>query len=79
MIGLEDKEECKSALSAVREAIPRAKYVTDLYSGIRPAGCYYFGDIYWNTNSQGGPCSSCRSVCKGWTLILFNCGGCNII
>ena len=62
---LDDKVECESALPAIQDAIPDANFLGDMDSTFRPPGCYYTSGVFWNPNSHGGPCSSCRSVCKG--------------
>ena len=78
---LDDITECISTLPEVQDEIPSTNYnnVTEVNNTTRPTGCYSEGnDVYYNTNSQGGQCSTCQSICKGLTLLLFNCDCCNI-
>ena len=63
--GLDNKDECQSAMPAIQSVIPDATFSGDMDTTHRPVGCYYILNVFWNNNTLGGPCISCRSVCKG--------------
>ena len=72
MVELDNSSECEAAIPDIRDGQQDTRWPRLVnfngawyFHGL-PAGCDYTSNgVFWNTNSKGGSCSSCRSVCKG--------------